>query len=189
MRRNASIALAWAFSASLATFVCATHPAQEPPIPVALNGQNEVGPDGQVGAGDLDATATATLSTDGHGALIFSITYQNVSGAEVSGLHIHGPGATPLTNSPIFIDILANLITDPPPPTLPDGAIQGTIFNPELFDEVMQGFDNPHEFYLNLHPPGPGGFAAGAVRGMLPEPGILGLAIMFSLVSLRRHRR
>ncbi|HEY3395436.1 MAG TPA: CHRD domain-containing protein, partial [Lacipirellulaceae bacterium] len=109
-----------------ATQALATHPLPNETITVILNGHNEVGPDGRLGAGDPDGTAVATLEND-HGMLVWSLNYENISGENITGLHIHGPGATPTTNRDIFISF--PLLIDFPPPgiPLPNGTIFGVV--------------------------------------------------------------
>ena len=169
----------------------ATHPLPNETITVILNGQNEVGPDGRLGAGDPDGSAIARLEND-HGMLVWTLDYQNISGQNITGFHIHGPGATPTTNKGIFIDF--PLLIDFPPPgiPLPNGSIFGVVSSAD--DPGLQTkmaaifFGDPSGFYLNLHTGGVGGFPDGAVRGQLavPEPTIAGLAILATLGILRR---
>ena len=117
---------------------------------------------------------------------------QNISGQSLSGLHIHGPGATPTTNRPIFIDL--PILIDLPAPgiTLPNGSIFGIVTSlddPALPTKLAQVFGNPSEFYLNLHTSGAGGFPDGAIRGQLPEPGATSLLLGAGLIGVRRRRR
>lgn len=167
----------------------ATHPVAEPEIVVFMSGLQEVGPDGTLGVGDPDGTAVARLFGD-HGDLVYLIDYNNISGEAVSGLHIHGPGATPLNNRPVFIDLVTELRVPPP---LPAGSISGRvrgIFDPTVAPKIQQVFANPQEFYINLHTSGAGGFPSGAVRGQLPEPSAAGAcAVAGAAVLLRRRPR
>ena len=176
-----------------ATKSLATHPALNEPITVILNGQNEVGPDGRLGAGDLDGTAVATLEKD-HGMLVWSLNYESISGESITGLHIHGPGATPTTNRDIFINF--PLLIDFPPPgiPLPSGSMFGVVSSaddPGLLTKMAAVFGNPSEFYLNLHTGGAGGFPNGAVRGQLaiPEPTTAGLVTLAAIWLLKRRFR
>ena len=174
-----------------ASRLLATHPLPNDYIQVFLTGQNEVGPDGRLGAGDPDGSAKAMIEND-HGMLVWTMDYENISGQGISGLHIHGPGATPTTNRPVFIDF--PLLIDFPPPgiPLPNGTIFGTVSSaddPALASKLQQVFENPHEFYLNLHTTGAGGFPDGAVRGQLPEPGSAGLVAIAAVGLLRRGRK
>ena len=178
-----------ALLAALVATARATHPLPNETITVFLNGQSEVGPNGQLGAGDLDGSAIARLEND-HGMLLWTMDYQNISGQSLSGLHIHGPGATPTTNRPIFIDL--PILIDLPAPgiTLPNGSIFGTVTSlddPALPTKLAQVFGNPSEFYLNLHTGGAGGFPDGAVRGQLPEPSTASLLLGAGLLGLRRR--
>ena len=178
----AGIALLFA-SASVAE---GTHPLPGDMIFVTLNGQNEVTDAGVRGQGDPDAFAAARLEEDHGMAIIWEITYGNLSGAVVTGLHIHGPGATPSNNRPVFIDFpLGDLAM------LPNGTLRGYVSptsDPNLASKLQQVYQNPSEFYLNLHTDGAGGFPNGAVRGQLPEPGLSGLALGAVAALLRRRR-
>jgi hypothetical protein len=50
-------------------------------------------------------------------------------------------------------------------------------------------YGNERNVYLHVHTAGPGGFPAGAVRGVLPEPAALGLTAATGLALLRRWPR
>lgn len=166
----------------------ATHPVGEPQIITFMSGLQEVGNDGTVGVGDPDASGTAELWQD-HEDLVYSIEYFNVSGDSVSGLHIHGPGATPSNNRPIFIDLVQDLTVPPP---LPSGTISGRVSafrDPALGPKIEQVFASPTEFYVNLHTSGAGGYPAGAIRGHLPEPGAAGALVAAAAGMLLRRRR
>ena len=160
----------------------ATHPGLNETLTVFLNGHNEVGPDGQLGAGDPDGTAVAILEND-HGTLVWRLNYQNISGETITGLHIHGPEATPTTNRDILISFP---LEDVPPPgiTLPNGSISGVVTSdddPGLLTKMAAiFFGDPSGFYLNLHTGGAGGFPDGAVRGQLaiPEPSTSGMMLL-----------
>ena len=165
----------------------ATHPLPGQTILVTLNGQNEVTDSGVRGQGDPDGFAVARLEEDHGFALIWEITYGNIGGQTISGLHIHGPGATPSNNRPVFISFpLPDLAT------LPNGTLRGTILpsdDPNLPAKIQQVYANPSEFYLNLHTDGAGGFPDGAVRGQLPEPGAAAVALGAVAGLLLRRRR
>ena len=185
MKRTLFAAALW--SSLAAAPALATHPVQGPEIVVFMNGQNEVGPDGTLGVGDPDGFAIAELFED-HGDLAYRITYGNISGSGFSGLHIHGPGATPTTNRPVFIDMITDIRVPPP---LPNGTLSGrvsSIFDPTMGERIQQVFANPREFYINLHTTGAGGYPDGAVRGQLPEPAAGVLAAAAAAALLRRRR-
>ena len=166
----------------------ATHPIAEPEIVVFMSGAQEVGADGTLGVGDPDGTAGARLFED-HGDLVFLIDYNNISGGSISGLHIHGPGATPTNNRPVYIDLLAGVLAPPPP--LPTGSFGGhvsAVQDPAIGPKIQQVMANPREFYINLHTGGAGGFPDGAVRGQLPEPRSMGL-LLPPLLAIAMGRR
>jgi hypothetical protein len=173
-----------------ATESLATHPGLNETMTVFLNGHNEVGPDGTLGAGDPDGTAVAVLEND-HGTLVWSLNYQNISGETITGLHIHGPEATLTTNRDILISFP---LGDVPPPgiTLPNGSISGVVTSaddPGLLTKMAAiFFGDASQFYLNLHTGGAGGFPNGAVRGQLavPEPTTGGLILLGAVGLLRR---
>jgi hypothetical protein len=190
-----NVLLAAAFGCVVGFGVCApagaTHPAENERIVVRLDGQSVVDGAGNVGRGDPDATAVAVLEHD-HGTLVWTVTYQNVGGQNISGFHVHGPNAPHGVNGPEFINLIplpaANF-------TLPNGTLSG-IVTPE-HDPGLQtkmaflffGIDGVDEFYLDLHTDGPGGFPAGAVRGQLPEPSALGVVAVCFVAALRRRTR
>ena len=182
-----TLAAALALCLAHASVAEATHPGRGQTVVVTLNGLNEVTDSGVPGQGDLDGTAGATLEEDHMTALIWEITYRNISGQSISGLHIHGPGATPTSNRPVFIGFPL-----PASPPLPDGTLRGTVTpadDANLPAKLQQVFANPSEFYLNLHTSGAGGFPTGAVRGQLPEPGTASLLVVAVAGLLLRRRR
>jgi CHRD domain len=181
-----TIIVALALLAAHASVAEATHPLPGEMIFVTLNGQNEVTDAGVPGQGDPDGFAFARLEEDHGFALIWEITYGNLSGQVVSGLHIHGPGATPSNNRPVFINFPLGDVA-----MLPSGTLRGTILptdDPNLPAKIQQVYANPSEFYLNLHTEGAGGFPNGAVRGQLPEPGAGGFSLACATGLLLRRR-
>jgi hypothetical protein len=176
----------------LAATAGATHPVLQLTVP--MNGFNEVTDAGVPGQGDPDATGLAVLGLDDDapGQLHYNVTYQNVTGRAISGLHIHGPGTTPQTNGPIFIPLPEIPIPfDPNGPSIGNGAIGGTLTEellPGLTAKITQIRTNPFEFYINLHTAGtPVSYPNGAIRGQLPEPNVLWVACLAAL-GLRRRR-
>src|SRR5688572_22800274 len=140
--------------AAHASVARATHPLPGEMIFVPMNGFSEVTDAGVPGQGDPDGFAFAELEEDHRTALIYDITYTNISGQSISGLHIHGPGATPTSNRPIFIEFPV-----PPSATLPNGTLRGIVTpadDANLPAKIQQIFANPSEFYLNLHTSGAG---------------------------------
>ena len=169
--------------ASLALPASATHPLPNEFIDVILNGQNVLDASGNRGAGDPDALAVAHLEHD-HGTLRWEITYQNVSGDAISGLHVHAPVGN-FINQP-FIDI-------PLPASRPllGGTMSGvmtTLDDPGLQTKMaLVFFGDPSGMYLDLHTTGAGGFPDGAVRGQLPEPAA-GLTLLGAFAFVRRRQ-
>jgi hypothetical protein len=181
-----TIIAALALLAAHASVAEATHPLPGEMIFVTLNGQNEVTDAGVRGQGDPDGFAFARLEEDHGFALIWEITYANISGQSISGLHIHGPGATPSNNRAVFINFPL-----PASAPLPNGTLRGTLLpsdDPNLPAKIQQVYANPSEFYLNLHTEGAGGFPNGAVRGQLPEPGAAGFCLACAAGLLLRRR-
>ena len=165
----------------------ASHPLPGDMIFVTLNGHSEVTDAGVPGQGDPDGFAFARLEEDHGQALFWEITYGNISGQSISGLHIHGPGATPSNNRPVFINFPL-----PASAPLPNGTLSGIIQpddDPNLAAKIQQVYANPSEFYLNLHTEGAGGFPNGAVRGQLPEPGTASVLAGAIAGLLRRRSR
>jgi hypothetical protein len=158
----------------------ATHPANNRFIDVVLNGQNVPG-----GAGEPDAVGTARLEED-HGTLAWQITYNNVGGETITGLHVHGQFGNfeqvPFINIPLPADR-----------PLPGGTMSGVmrpVDDPGLLTKMaFVFFGGTEEMFLDLHTSGAGGFPDGAIRGQLPEPGIGGLVALGIWASLRRRRR
>ena len=166
----------------------ATHPLPNEFIDVVLNGQNVTDAGGNRGAGDPDAFGTARLEHD-HGTLAWTITYQNVGGDTITGLHVHAPAGFGGGINP-FIDI--KLPANRP---LPGGTMSGVMTSaddPGLQTKMAFLFFVPESelqgFYLDMHTSGTGGFPNGAIRGELPEPGGLGVAAIGAVALWRRRR-
>ena len=157
----------------------ALHPIPNRFIDVVLSGQHVFG-----GAGDPDAVGTARLEED-HGTLAWRITYNDVGGETISGLHVHAPvgvGMEPFLNIPLPVNR-----------PLPGGTMSGVMTSaddPGLQTKMAFLFfgDDVDDFYLDLHTTGAGGFPNGAVAGQLPEPGMAGLTGMGIWAVLRRRR-
>jgi hypothetical protein len=174
--------------ALLALPASATHPLPNEFIDVALNGQNVLDAGGNRGAGDPDATGYAHLEED-HGTMRWEITYQNVSGETILGLHIHAPPGFGGLGDP-FIDIKLPAVRP-----LPGGTMSGTMTSaddPGLQTKMSFLFFMPESelkgFYLDLHTTGADGFPNGAIRGELPEPSAAGLAFLSAMAFTRRRQ-
>ena len=167
----------------------AAHPVNEPSVRFSLSGQNERDTGGTV-VGDPDAAAVATLTVD-HGTLRWSLTYENLNGDSITGLHLHGVGM------PEAADPLLNLLPGFPAPTLPlsgpNGTLGGVVTSqddPGLLTRMAGVFyGNEENVYLHVHTAGAGGFPAGAIRGVLPEPGAVALLAVGGMAFLRRRAR
>ena len=155
--------------------------------PTAMLGANEPNAAGQLGQGDPDGIATGTVTLDPNADTVtWDFNYSNISGAAISGFHIHGPGATPTTNVGIIIGFPLSSTT------VPNGTQTGTLMPggsvTDLGTKIDQVLANPSQFYINLHSSGAGGFPGGAVRATLPEPTALALLGITALGLLRRRR-
>jgi hypothetical protein len=139
-------------------------------------------------AGDPDGSAIGSVTLDPTTDMVtWDFNYQNISGTAISGFHIHGPNATPTTNTGIFIGLLPLSET-----TTPSGRETGMVMSdsiPDLGSRIDQVLANPSGFYVNLHSNGTGGFPGGAVRATLPEPTAIGLLAVAGLGLLRRRGR
>lgn len=170
-----------------ATPARATHPAVEPSVTFSLSGQVERDAAGNV-VGDPDATGVATLSVD-HGTLVWSLTYNNLDGETVTGLHLHGILGVPAN------EIMLDLLPGWPPVSRvlpgPSGTLSGIVRpadDPGLLTRMAGVFyGNEDNFYLHVHTGGARGFPDGAMRGALPEPGALGVLGLAAIAVLRRR--
>jgi hypothetical protein len=177
-----------ALAVVLACAPWAARGAEQPSFTFALSGQNVRDAGGAV-AGDPDATAVATLSAV-QNTLVWSLDYQNLGGDTVTGLHLHAAGAA--GDAPVALDLLAGH----PPKTLPlpspSGTLSGVVTpddDPGLLTRMSWVFYAGQEtFALEVHTSGPGGFPGGAMAGVLPEPGCLGV-VALGAVGLLRPRR
>ena len=153
-----------------------------------LTGANEPNPTtGELNQGDPDGLATGFVTLDPTTDMVtWDFAYSNITGAAISGFHIHGPNATPTTNTGIYIGFPLSETT------VPNGRQTGMLMTSNISDlgtRIDTVLANPSGFYLNLHSANPGGFPGGAVRAQLPEPGALSLVGVFGLALLRRRRR
>jgi hypothetical protein len=162
----------------------ASHPLPNQIIDVVLNGQDVLDAAGKPGAGDQDATGAARLERD-HQFLRWQVSYRDVGGDTIAGLHLHGLFGNfvqqPFINFPLPADR-----------PLPGGTLSGVMSSaddPGLLTKMEFIFSGAAQFSLDLHTAGAGGFPGGAIAGPLPEPagaaGLIGLAA----VAMRRRGR
>ena len=177
----------WAIAAVRTLLALATTAQAQTTFNLAMTGANEPDANGNLGVGDPDGLATGTLTLDPAADTVsWNFNYQNISGDQISGFHIHGPGATLTTNRPVIVPLEPLSST-----AVPNGTQIGTrtaaqTVNPgTIIDQIIA---NPSEFYVNLHSSGTGGFPGGAVRAQLPEPGALAVLGVAALGLLRRRR-
>jgi hypothetical protein len=177
----------WSLKAAAVAGVLLALSATAGAAPVTFN-LNMSGANEPNNAGDPDATGTALLTLDPDQDMVtWTVNFQNVTGDNISGFHIHGPGATPTSNVGVYINM-----TPLPPPPAGNGTISGMIMEldtPGLGAKIDRVLQNPSEFYINLHSNGTGGFPGGAIRAMLPEPGCLSFLALAGFGLLRRRGR
>ncbi|HYY22917.1 MAG TPA: CHRD domain-containing protein [Thermoleophilaceae bacterium] len=115
-----------------------------------LSGRNEVGPNGQRGAGDPNGRGSFTALVKGS-KLCFGITVKNID--HPTAAHIHR--GRPNQNGPIVVPLT-------PPSTGNPGASSGCVtVDPALARAILS---HPHRYYANVHTTA---FPNGAVRGQL----------------------
>ena len=174
-------------AAFLAAAFAIANAAQARSFTLTMLGANEPNSSGQLNQGDPDGIATGTVDLDPNTDMVsWDFNYSNISGAAISGFHIHGPNATTTTNTGIFIGFPLST-TD-----VPSGRQVGMLMTTDIADlgtRIDAVLANPSGFYINLHSNGTGGFPGGAVRAQLPEPGALGLLAVAGLGLLRRRAR
>ena len=112
-----------------------------------LTGRNEIGADGERGAGDADGRGTASGIIDGD-QLCFGLTVKNV--AAPTAAHIHRGQKN--ENGPIVISLAPPQGGDP-------GASSGCV--PVASDLAQEILRHPKRFYWNVHT---SEFPGGAVR-------------------------
>src|SRR5688572_7680684 len=164
--------------------VAASHPAANQFVEVALSGHGVRDALGNPGFGDPDALGVARLEDD-HGTLRWQITYQDLGGETITGLHLHGLFGN--FNQVPFINF--TLPADRP---LPGGTISG-VMTPQddagLLTKMFFFFSDEERFYLDLHTAGAAGFPGGAIAGDVPEPGAAGLLGIAATALWHRRKR
>ncbi|MCI3949691.1 MAG: hypothetical protein K0R11_1625, partial [Acidimicrobiales bacterium] len=123
-----------------------------------LSGDQEIGPDGQAGAGDADGTgiSTVAVSTAARRACV-EIDVQGIT-LPAAAAHIHQAPAG--ANGPIVVTL-----TTPGADGIARGCARG--LDPALAESLAT---DPEGFYVNVHTPD---FPNGAVRGQLAPAGAL----------------
>jgi hypothetical protein len=116
----------------------------------SLSGLNEIGEDGERGAGDRNGRGSASAVIDG-GRICYALTVKNI--ANPVGAHIHRGGRT--VNGPIVVEFDEPSAGDP-------GASSGcTSISRDLARRILR---NPQNYYFNVHTQD---FPGGAVRGQV----------------------
>jgi hypothetical protein len=116
----------------------------------SLSGANEIGENGQRGAGDRNGRGSASAIIDG-GRICYAITVKNI--AEPVAAHIHRGGRT--VNGPIVVTFKAPADGDP-------GASSGCVtINRDLARRILR---TPQNYYFNVHTQD---FPGGAMRGQV----------------------
>ncbi len=173
------------YIAALAASLAIASSASAAPIVfnVSLNGANEIL--GGAATGDLDGSAIGTITLDaGSGGntatASWNFTLANLATPPVTNYHIHT--GTAIQQGGVFIGFGVDT-----------GA--GDILTSTEFSGSRTGLSsanmttvlaNPTNFYLNLHN---NEFPGGAVRGQIPEPSSMILALGgLSALGLRRRR-
>jgi CHRD domain len=125
----------------------------------ALNGRNEIGPDGKKGAGDPDGTggATGTIK-DQPGAnsdLCIGLTFKNLG--TPTAAHIHRGRKN--ENGPVVVGFFGPPTATPPPPSGDPGSFADCVsISDTLAGELRR---RPKSFYWNVHT---NQFPNGAIR-------------------------
>jgi CHRD domain len=124
------------------------------PLFAAMNGQNEVGQDGNRGAGDRNGAGSFSAVIDGT-ELCYGIAVRDIEDPIMAHIHRGGPNR----NGPIVIELAAPETGDP------GNSSSCTPVRQRLLRQIRR---NPGRFYVNVHTMD---FPDGAVRGQLFSPG------------------
>jgi hypothetical protein len=120
------------------------------PLFAALNGQNEIGEDGERGAGDRNGAGSFSAVIKGR-ELCYGLAVRDIENPTMAHIHRGGPN----TNGPILITLTHPETGDP-------GASSACMMISQRL--VRQIRRNPGRFYVNVHN---ADFPDGAVRGQL----------------------
>ena len=120
------------------------------PLFAAMSGQNEIGEDGEPGAGDRDGAGSFSAVIRGR-QLCYGIAVRNIEDPIAAHIHRGGPNV----NGPIRVTLT-------PPESGDPGALSDCV---RVRLRLLRSFRrNPARWYVNVHTPD---FEAGAVRGQL----------------------
>jgi CHRD domain len=120
------------------------------PLFAAMNGQNEIGQDGNRGAGDRNGAGSFSAVIDGT-ELCYGLAVRDIEDPIAAHIHRGGPNR----NGPIVIDLTAPETGDP------GNSSNCTTVSQRLLRQIRR---NPGRFYVNVHTMD---FRDGAVRGQL----------------------
>jgi hypothetical protein len=153
-RRSLSALLACSLAAALAVGVTTAggqSGSSDRALYGSLSGLNEIGGNGERGAGDRNGRGSASAIIDG-GRICYALTVKNI--ADPVDAHIHRGGRT--VNGPIVVEFDEPSAGDP-------GASSGcTRISRDLAGRILR---NPQNYYFNVHTQDyPDGAARGQVR-------------------------
>jgi hypothetical protein len=144
------LALATAACMALTLALASVASAARQPLFAALNGQNEIGEDGERGAGDRNGGGSFSAVIKGR-ELCYGLAVRDIEDPTMA--HIHRGGRN--TNGPILVPLTHPETGDP-------GASSAcTELSRSLVRQIRR---NPGGFYVNVHN---SAFPDGAVRGQL----------------------
>jgi CHRD domain len=148
--RLRSLALVTAAAVGLTLVLPTAAFAPQRPLFAALNGQNEIGQDGNRGAGDRNGAGSFSAVIKGT-ELCYGLVVRDIE--DPIAAHIHRGGRN--TNGPIVVPLTAPETGDP------GNASDCTTVSRRLIRQIRR---NPGRFYVNVHTQD---FQDGAVRGQL----------------------
>jgi hypothetical protein len=148
--RLRSLALVTAAAVGLTLVLPSAAFAPVRPLFAALNGQNEIGQDGNRGAGDRNGGGSFSAVIKGR-TLCYGLAVRDIQ--DPIAAHIHRGDRN--TNGPIVVPLTQ------PEAGNPGASSDCTTLNRNLIRQIRR---NPGRFYVNVHTPD---FQDGAVRGQL----------------------
>ncbi|MDX1524217.1 MAG: CHRD domain-containing protein [Anaerolineae bacterium] len=150
-KKTRFISIAVAVSLLLVLFAAASAAIADNGAPrvTTLSGAEEVGPDGQLGAGDEDGSGFASIRLNhGQGTVCWEVSFQDI--ADPFAAHIHAAPAG--SNGGVVV---------------PLSPIEAGCASAER-DLIKAIIQNPDQYYVNVHN---SDFPGGALRGQLSNPG------------------